>query len=109
VNTYLGEIHSRATQSLEAVRQTVNKAGDTTTKKLSDISAMLKSQAEGLGKQLETQAGDLKTKLEGTAKELRSSLQGKIDELTEVFTPYATQIREQVENMMETVKKATGS
>lgn len=53
MSTYLGELQSRATQNLDAVKEQVEpyvqQAGDTATKKLSDISTVLRSQAEGLG------------------------------------------------------------
>ncbi|XP_071325556.1 apolipoprotein Eb [Trachinotus anak] len=108
VATYLGELHSRTSQNLEAVKEHVepyvHQASDTATKRLTDISSILKSQAEGLGQQLETQAETLKTQMEATAQELRTSLEGKIDELTELLSPYATKIREQFENIMGTVK-----
>ncbi|XP_044216261.1 apolipoprotein Eb [Thunnus albacares] len=113
VATYLGELQSRTSQNLDAVKERVepyvNQASDTATKKLSDISVMLKSQAEGLGQQLETQAEGLKTQLEATAQDLRTSLEGKIDELTELFSPYATQIREQVESIIDKVKETASA
>ncbi|KAI3361196.1 hypothetical protein L3Q82_013396 [Scortum barcoo] len=109
VATYLGEIQSRTSQNLETVREHVEpyvqQAGDTATKKLGDISSMLRSQAEGLGHQLETQADGLRTQLESTAQDLRTSLEGKIDELTELLSPYAAQFREQVQNIMDKVKE----
>nr|ACF21982.1 apolipoprotein E [Oplegnathus fasciatus] len=109
VATYLGELQSRTSQNLDTVKvhvePYVQQAGDTATKKLSDISSLLRTQAEGLGQQLETQAEGLKTQLEVTAQDLRTSLEGKIDELTELLSPYATQIREQVENIMDKVKE----
>lgn len=111
--TYLGELHSRTTQNLDAVREKVepyvHQASDTATKKLTDLSSILKSQAEGLGQQLETQAETLKTQMEATAKDLRTSLEGKIDELTEMFSPYATKIREQLETIIENVKMPTAN
>lgn len=107
--TYLGEFQSRTSQNLDTVKEHVEpyvqQASETANKKLSDISSLLRTQAEGLGQQLETQAEGLKTQLEVTAKDLRTSLEGKIDELTELFSPYATQIREQVENIMDKVKE----
>lgn len=113
VATYMGELHSRTSQNLDAVKERVepfvHQASDTATKKLSDISVMLKSQAEGLGQQLETQAEGLKTQLEATAQDLRTSLEGKIDELTELFSPYATQIREQVESIIDKVKETASA
>jgi len=113
VATYLGELQSRTVQNLDAVKEHVepyvNQASDTATKKLGDLSVMLKTQAEGLSKQLETQADEMKTKLETTAQDLRTSLEGKIDELTELFAPYATQIREQVEKIMVKVKDAAAA
>ncbi len=109
VATYLGELQSRTSQNLDTVKEHVEpyvqQASDTATKKLSDISSVLKTQAQGLGQQLESQADGLKTQLEATAQELRASLGGKIDELTELLSPYATQIREQVENIMDKVKE----
>lgn len=106
--TYLSEFHSRTTQNLDAVREQVepyvHQASDTATKKLTDLSSILKSQAEGLGVQLETQAETLKTQMEASAKDLRTSLEGKIDELTEMLSPYATKIREQLETIIENVK-----
>ncbi|KAM7421211.1 hypothetical protein PAMA_015389 [Pampus argenteus] len=111
VATYLGEIQSRTSQNLEAVKEKVEpyvqQASDTATKKLSDISTMLNRQVEGLSQQLETQAEGLKTQLETTAQDLRTSLEGKIEELTELFAPYATQIRDQVETIMEKIKETT--
>lgn len=109
VATYLGELQSRTSQNLDAVKERVEpiiqQASDTATKKLGDISSVLKTQAEGLGQQLETQAEGLKTQLEATAEELRTSLEGKISELSELFSPYATKIREQFENIMDKVKE----
>ncbi|XP_070691611.1 apolipoprotein Eb [Pempheris klunzingeri] len=111
VTTYLGEFQSRATQNLGAVREQVEpyvqQAGDSASKKLSDISSVLKTQAEGLGQQLETQAEGIKTQLEATAQELRTSLEAKIDELADAFSPYATKIREQLESIVEKVKETT--
>uniref|UniRef100_A0A3Q1D7V6 Apolipoprotein Eb n=2 Tax=Amphiprion ocellaris TaxID=80972 RepID=A0A3Q1D7V6_AMPOC len=118
VATYLGEVQSRTSQNLEAVRgfvePHVQQASDSATKRLSDISTLLKTQAEGLGQQLEaqaegikTQAEGIKTQLEATAQELRTSLEGKIDELAELLSPYAKNIREQVDNIMEKVKETT--
>lgn len=107
----MGELQSRTSQNLETAREHiepyVQQAGDTATKKLSDISTILKSHAEGLGQELETQAEGLKTQLEATAQELRTSLEGKIDELTELFSPYATQIREKIEGIVDKVKEST--
>lgn len=91
----------------EHVEPYVHQASDTANKKLTDISSMLKTQAEGLGQQLETQAEGLKTQLEVTAQELRTNLEGKIEELTELFSPYATKIREQIEGIMDKVKDTT--
>lgn len=111
VSTYLGELQSRTTQKLDAAREQVvpyvQQAGDTATKKLTDLSSMLRSQAEGLGQQLETQAEGIRTQLEATAEELRVSLGGKIDELTVLLSPLATQIREKFDSFVETVN--TGS
>uniref|UniRef100_A0AAQ5ZX06 Apolipoprotein Eb n=1 Tax=Amphiprion ocellaris TaxID=80972 RepID=A0AAQ5ZX06_AMPOC len=111
VATYLGEVQSRTSQNLEAVRgfvePHVQQASDSATKRLSDISTLLKTQAEGLGQQLEAQAEGIKTQLEATAQELRTSLEGKIDELAELLSPYAKNIREQVDNIMEKVKETT--
>ena len=110
VATYLGELQSRTSQNLGTVREHVepfvHQASDTATKRLSDISSMLKSQAEGLGLQLESQAETLKTQMEVTAQELRTSLEGKLDELTELLSPYATKIREQFETIMDKVKES---
>ncbi|XP_022053733.2 apolipoprotein Eb [Acanthochromis polyacanthus] len=105
--TYLGEVQSRASQNLEAMREQVQpyvqQASDTTVKKMSDISTMLKTQAEGLGQQLETQAESIRTQLEATAQDLRTSLEGKIDELTELLSPFASKIRDNVESIVEKV------
>ncbi|TMS10590.1 Apolipoprotein Eb [Larimichthys crocea] len=113
VATYVGEIQSRVTQNLDAAREQVEpyvqQAGDTANKKLTDISSMLKTQAEDLGQQLGTQAEGIKTQLEATAQELRTSLEGKIDELTELFSPLATQIREQLETIVDKVKETAAS
>lgn len=99
--TYMGELQARATQNLgtmkEHVEPYVQQAGDTTSEKLSDLSSLLRRQAEGLGQQLESQAEGIKTQLEASAQELRTSLEGKIEELTELIAPYATKIREQFE------------
>lgn len=109
VATYMGEFQSRTSQNLETMRghvePYVSQASDTAAKKLVDISSVLRTQAEGLGQQLETQAEGLKTQLESTAQDLRTSLEGKIDELTDLLSPYAVQIREQVENIMDKVKE----
>ncbi|XP_069559980.1 apolipoprotein Eb [Brachyistius frenatus] len=109
VATYVGEIQSRTSQNMDNMRghvePFVQQASDTATKKLSDISSMLKSQSEGLSQQLDTQAEGIKTQLEATAQELRTSLEGKIEELTEIFSPYATKIREQFETIMDKVKE----
>merc|ERR1712035_252748 len=103
VATYLGELQSRATQNLDSAREQVepyvHQVSDTATKKMSDISSLLKTQADELTTQLETQAAGFRTQMEATAQELRTSLEGKIDELTEMFSPYATKIREQLETI----------
>ncbi|KAM9310758.1 apolipoprotein Eb [Pholidichthys leucotaenia] len=109
VATYIGEVQSRATQNLETMKDHVEQTGDTTSKKLIEISSMLHTQAEGLGKQLESQAEVIKTQLEETAQELRTSLEGKIDELTQMLTPYATKVREELEKVVEKIKESTTS
>ncbi|KAG7474292.1 apolipoprotein Eb-like [Solea senegalensis] len=123
VATYMGELQSRTSQNLGTVRDHVEpyvqQTSDTASKKLSDLSTMLQSQAEVLSKQLETQAEgfktqaedlrtqaeSLKTQLEATADELRASLEGKIDDLTDLLSPYATKIREQLDAVVEKVKE----
>ncbi|KAF3839350.1 hypothetical protein F7725_018067 [Dissostichus mawsoni] len=111
VATYMGEIQSRTSQNLETVKENVEpyvqQASEVAGKKLSDISTILKSQAETLTEQLETQAAGIKTQLENTAQQLRTSLESKIDELTEMISPYTAQIREQIENIMLNVKEAS--
>lgn len=113
VSTYLGELQSRTSHNFETMKDNVEpfvqQASDSATKKLSDISTILKTQAEGLGQQLESQAGGIKTQLESTVQDLRISLEGKIDELTDMISPYAAHIREQVENLMEKVKETASS
>jgi len=109
METYMGEFQSRTSQNLETVRghvePYVQQATGTASEKLGAISELLKTQAEGLGQQLETQADVLKTQLEDTAQNLRTSLEGKIDELTDLFSPYATKFREQIEGIVEKVKE----
>lgn len=111
--TYLGELQSRTSQNLDTVSEHVQpyvqQASDSATKKLNDISTMVQNLAEGLGLQLETQAEGARTQLEATAKELFTSLEGKIDELRELFSPYATQIQEQVGNIMDKVKETASA
>uniref|UniRef100_A0A8C5ELB8 Apolipoprotein Eb-like n=1 Tax=Gouania willdenowi TaxID=441366 RepID=A0A8C5ELB8_GOUWI len=106
-------LQSRTSQNLHNVREGVEpyvkQAGDTASQKFTDISTILKNQAEGLGQQLETQAEGIKTQLESTAEEIRTSLEGKIDELTGLISPYATQIREQLETIVEKVKDSIPS
>ena len=113
VATYLGELQSRTSQNLDTVKERVQpymqQASDSATKRLGDLSTVLQSQAEGLGIQLESQAGDLKTQLEATAEELRISLEGKIEELSELFAPYATKIREQIDTIVEKVKETASA
>lgn len=109
MGTYLSELQSRTSQNLEVAREHVEPyvqgARDTASRRLSDVSTMLQSQAEGLGQQLEGQAEVLKTQLEATAEELRTFLQGRIDDLTEQFSPYAAQIREKIEDIVDKVKE----
>lgn len=109
VSTYVGELQSRTSQNMETVRGHVEpymqQASDTTNQKLSDISTILKNQAEGLGQQLETQAEGFRTQLEATAEELRTAMEGNIDKLTELIQPYATKIREQIETIVDKVKE----
>ncbi|XP_039662541.1 apolipoprotein Eb [Perca fluviatilis] len=113
VATYVGELQSRTSQNIGAVKENVEpyvqQATDTASQKLSDISTILKTQADNLGLQLETQAEGIKTQLEATAQELRTSLEGKIDQLTDMISPFATQIREQIENIMEKVKETAAT
>ncbi|XP_029959175.1 apolipoprotein Eb [Salarias fasciatus] len=110
---YMGEIQSRASQNLQSVRDQVEpyvqQVGDSGSKKLSDISALLQSQTEGLGEQLQAQAEGLKTQLEATAQELRTSLEGKLEELTQMLSPMAAKLREQVETMVEKVTDVASS
>ncbi|CAN9513797.1 unnamed protein product [Ophioblennius macclurei] len=110
---YLGEIQSRASQNLQTMRDTVEpyvqQVGDNGSKKLSDISAFLKSQSDGLGEQLQAQAEGFKAQLETTAQELRTSLEGKIDELTDLLTPFANKLREQVETIVDKVTETTSA
>lgn len=107
--TYLGEIHSRTSQNLEAMKEQVEpyvqQASSTATDKLSDISTMLQSQAESLGKQLESQAESIKTQLESSVLELER----KLEELTELFSPYTTQFREKIESIVDKVKETASS
>ncbi|KAM9798556.1 apolipoprotein Eb [Neosynchiropus ocellatus] len=111
VATYMEEIQSRATQNMETVKEKVEpfvqQAQDTASKKMTDLSSMLISQAEGLGQQLESQAEGLKTQLESTAEELRTSLEGKLEELTDMFSPYAAKIKENIDTIVEKVKEAS--
>lgn len=111
VATYLGELQSRTNQNLDAVKEQVEPyvqhASDTANKKLSDVSSLMRTQAEALGQQLETQAEGIKTQLEATAQELRVSLEGKIDELTEMLSPIATKMRESIDSMVDKVKETT--
>lgn len=109
----MGELQSRTSQNLENAREHVEpyvrQASDTATKKLSDMSALLKSQAEGLGEQLQSQFEGLTTQLEATAQELRTSLEGKLDELSELFAPHAAQIREKIESIVDKIKETTAA
>lgn len=98
--TYLGELQSRTSQNLGAVKEQVEplvqQASDSTTKKLSEISTLLEAQAENFRTQLETSIKDLST-----------SMDGKLEEITELISPYATKIREHLENIMDKVKETT--
>lgn len=118
--TYLGELQSRTSQNMEVVRghvdtvrehiePMVQQAGSSATQRLGDISSMLRTQAEGLGQQLETQAEGLRTQLELTADELRTSLEGKIEDLTNLLLPYANQMREKFEGIVEKVKESAAA
>ncbi|KAM3872723.1 apolipoprotein Eb [Diretmus argenteus] len=111
VATYLGELQSRTSHSLDTVKEHVepyvSQAHDTAAEKLSSISTLLKGHAEGLSHQLETQAEGLKGQLENTAQELRSTLTHRIDELSDLISPYAIKIREQIQNVMDKVKETT--
>lgn len=109
IATYMGEIQLRTSQNLENMRGQfepyLQQGSDTASKKMTDLSTILGSQAESLGQQLETQVEDLKAKLEVTAQELRTSLEGKMDELKDLLSPYATQIRENFESMVDKFKE----
>ncbi|KAM4568184.1 apolipoprotein Eb [Fundulus diaphanus] len=98
VATYMGEIQSRTNQNVEAMRENVEpyvqQASDSAAQKLKDISTMLESQAE-----------TIKTQLESSMKELSTSMDSKLEELTDLISPYATQVREHLENVMQKVKE----
>ena len=100
VTTYLGELQSRTSQNLGAVKEQVvpyvQQASDTATQKLSDISSIL-----------ETQADTIKTELESRMKELRTSMDSRLDEITDLLSPIATKIREHFEEVVDKVKPAT--
>lgn len=108
IATYMGEIQLRTSQNLETMRgqfEPYLQQSSDATGKMSDLSGVLGSQAESLGRQLETQVEDLKTRLEVSAQELRTSLEGKMDELRDLLSPYATQIRENFESMVDKIKE----
>lgn len=108
MSTYLGELQSRTSQNLGTVREHVEplfqQSSDSATKKLGDISAVLRTQAQGLGQQLETQAEGLRTQLESMAQELGTNLEKKMDELSELFSPLVTQIHEKFDGIIEKIK-----
>lgn len=109
IATYMEEIQLRTSQNLDSMRGQfepyLQQGGDSASKKMTDLSTILGSQAESLGQQLETQVEDLKARLEVTAQELRTSLEGKMDELKDLLSPYATQIRENFESMVDKFKE----
>uniref|UniRef100_A0A8C6KCM0 Apolipoprotein Eb n=1 Tax=Nothobranchius furzeri TaxID=105023 RepID=A0A8C6KCM0_NOTFU len=100
VATYMTEIHSRTSQNLETVKGNVEpyvqQASDVANQKLRDISTRLETQAEAL-----------KTQLEASLKDLSTSMDGKLEEITELFAPYATKLREQFEDIMDKDERVT--
>lgn len=97
VATYMGEVHSRASQNADSVRVQVEPyitgAGDAASKKLTDLASVLDAQGD-----------TIRTQLESSMRELRTSMDTRLDELTELIVPYATKIREQFEEVMSKVK-----
>lgn len=82
----------------ENVEPHVQEATDAAAQKLREISS-----------RLETEAENFKTQLESSMKELSTSMDGKLEELTKVLTPYATQIREQFETILDKVKETSSA
>ena len=112
VTTYLGEVHSRTTQNLDMVRghvqPYVSQAHGSASEKLGSITALLKTQADGLSQQLETQAEGLKTQLESTAEELRTTMEEKMDQLGDILAPFVAKVREQIQTITDTVQENAG-
>ncbi|KAI4884669.1 hypothetical protein NFI96_034283 [Prochilodus magdalenae] len=113
VATYLGELQSRASQNADAMKDRfepyVHQARDGVGQKLSTISEVLQSQAQGVSQQLEVQATQLKEQLEQTADSLRVSLEGRIEELASLLNPYTEKIREQLQTVMEKIQEAAAA
>lgn len=111
MNTYLGELQTRANLNAETVRSQLEpyaqQVQDDVSKKLSTITEMLQGQA--VSQQLEEQANILRQQLEQTADNLRTSLEGRIEELTSLLNPYTEKIREQLQTVMEKIKEASAA
>ncbi|XP_076008712.1 uncharacterized protein LOC143002479 [Genypterus blacodes] len=109
VTTYLGELQSRTFQNMDAAKGSVEpyvkQASEAASKKFTDISETLKTQAEGLGQQLETQAEGLRAQLAVATEDLRTTLEGKLDELTGMVSPFADQIQVQFQDILEKIKE----
>ncbi|XP_034029916.1 apolipoprotein Eb [Thalassophryne amazonica] len=96
LSIYMDEVNARASPHVDTAKQHVHQAGDTTTEKLEELTAMVQSEVKNLGQQLETDAKELKTKLEASAQEL-------LDTFDTMAKQVASQFREQIDNIMEKV------
>lgn len=113
VATYMGELQSRASQNLDAVRDqvepylhhTMENAGE----RMTQVSTDLRTQAEGLGQQLESQAEVLKTQLEATGQEMRTFLEGMMERLNAELPSIASQVREKLEDIVDKVKETASA
>lgn len=111
VATYLSELQSRASQNLDTARGQVEPyiPDSIDTEKLTQVSSILRTQAEGLGQQLETQAEALKAQLESTGQEISTYFAGMMDRLNDELPSIATQVREKLEEIVEKVKETASA
>lgn len=113
VATYMGEVQSRASQNLDAARgqvepylhDTMENAGE----RMTQVSAALRTQAEGLSQQLESQAEVLKTQLEATGQEMRTLLEGMVDRMNAEIPDLTSEVLTKLHDIVEKVKQTASA
>ncbi|XP_067111902.1 apolipoprotein Eb-like [Osmerus mordax] len=102
VNTYLEEVYSRAAHRMESVQDRLepylNQARERTEEKFAALNQRLKTHVDDVKDKLQTRADNIREKFDTTTENLRTTFDGKMEELRNWYQPYATMIREKLEN-----------